>query len=1091
VPFDLSEVRIHEGSAADESARGAGTLAYAAGRDVVLSDRARGNDTVLAHEIAHVAQQRATVARSAVPIVGDAALERDASEGAGRLLRGEPLGPTAAAPVGAYGFDDRTREYDPRMLAYLKRLLEGQRLFDAGQTSLAIKTLRRLSDTELQAMARDWEGDLSLTLARVLTAGEWAEIEVRLGPYVTPEAELAAGPHEGPGQPAPAETDDDGSGAPRYEVERYLAQGVEALGTAQVLAQSSRCFALIVERENRFDVARLRVPATLAPGTWAQLVARPDADVIHPRGSYPVMLVTADGWRLHYRSASESGGESLAGRWYLDLRAWDSAVLPGLGRAALVSHDPLGMLDLGLREFVLARLAAAEAGAQETQLRIGGGPEGVSIEELDTIRLTAATLAALDHEIRVQSAAANQKVPMMYPTKDTMEAGKRLFEQKRLARERVGVLVEERATTLTRYPMLARITDLDAFIAMEDEQQVAALAATLPSVLQSIAELRAALVNESVDLWDYPEIVEAGLDAMGIEDSALRDAALARCRWEGQKELATDLGLALLGLVLGLGAAFASGGLALAFAGAALVVDTGDALRQTARVNLQQALANSDVDPTQALVPGDLTGRGLTVWLAWAGVVLDTVQLVQVARAVERGMQLAEATRLVAKAEGIDPAELTRLLEQASTTFEAADDPTLVRLASLLEVPVVLRRNLPRGVWVTFTTDALGGVKDIAVVLGEGATEADLLGHVVTVQRLQEWVGAAGWVRGAWARARGQVRAGELGFEAMLELEKLDAMIHVRRVLVERQPLGSEVIATLEDEIEDLARQHERFAGLVGVTEEGAGVVAATVANTPRFKWAYTRADSLERTLREELAKRRPGLPSEFATHAERELNLARAKRQSRLDDYAKLYKAASKVSYGRGDQDAASDADSIRNEVFPILERLLADQRWGSEMPTIEQAAQRGAEITLEQTQALRTAVATALQGQTFEGRRVWYRGSLARGLRDTHKAQVAIDPTASDVDLYVVSPGLFNRLKALVDEEDATGGKIFLETALRVRARLAEPDRTLVNELDTLMRDTLLPNLKTEGERVLKGATFERSAMVIRAQDPPDAAR
>ncbi|HEU4398717.1 MAG TPA: DUF4157 domain-containing protein [Actinomycetota bacterium] len=59
---DFSQVRVHSGAAASESARAVGALAYTVGRDVVLGD---GHDTpgreggrrLLAHELAHVVQQ--------------------------------------------------------------------------------------------------------------------------------------------------------------------------------------------------------------------------------------------------------------------------------------------------------------------------------------------------------------------------------------------------------------------------------------------------------------------------------------------------------------------------------------------------------------------------------------------------------------------------------------------------------------------------------------------------------------------------------------------------------------------------------------------------------------------------------------------------------------------------------------------------------------------------------------------------------------------------------------------------------------------------------------------------------------------------
>jgi hypothetical protein len=62
----------------------------------------------------------------------------------------------------------------------------------------------------------------------------------------------------------------------------------------------------------------------------------------------------------------------------------------------------------------------------------------------------------------------------------------------------------------------------------------------------------------------------------------------------------------------------------------------------------------------------------------------------------------------------------------------------------------------------------------------------------------------------------------------VLELEKLDAMIHVRRVLLEKQPLAAGGAQALEREIEALAAQREHFADLVAEARGGRGVVAAS-----------------------------------------------------------------------------------------------------------------------------------------------------------------------------------------------------------------------------------------------------------------------
>lgn len=67
--YDLSGVHVHTGARADASARALGARAFVVGRDIVFADgqfapgTASGR-TLLAHELAHVAQQGASVART-------------------------------------------------------------------------------------------------------------------------------------------------------------------------------------------------------------------------------------------------------------------------------------------------------------------------------------------------------------------------------------------------------------------------------------------------------------------------------------------------------------------------------------------------------------------------------------------------------------------------------------------------------------------------------------------------------------------------------------------------------------------------------------------------------------------------------------------------------------------------------------------------------------------------------------------------------------------------------------------------------------------------------------------------------------------
>jgi hypothetical protein len=95
---DFSGVRVHTGALAAESAHAVNALAYTVGRDVVFGDSRYAPTTgagqrLLAHELTHVAQQRAGVGASA----SEGHYEREADAAASAFGRGaRPSGLTAA-----------------------------------------------------------------------------------------------------------------------------------------------------------------------------------------------------------------------------------------------------------------------------------------------------------------------------------------------------------------------------------------------------------------------------------------------------------------------------------------------------------------------------------------------------------------------------------------------------------------------------------------------------------------------------------------------------------------------------------------------------------------------------------------------------------------------------------------------------------------------------------------------------------------------------------------------------------------------------------------------------------------------------------
>lgn len=89
---DFSQVRVHAGPAAAESARAINALAYTVGRDVVFANRQYAPSTaagkrLLAHELAHVVQQERATA-TGTPLLAGLRWEREADAAADAVLSG-------------------------------------------------------------------------------------------------------------------------------------------------------------------------------------------------------------------------------------------------------------------------------------------------------------------------------------------------------------------------------------------------------------------------------------------------------------------------------------------------------------------------------------------------------------------------------------------------------------------------------------------------------------------------------------------------------------------------------------------------------------------------------------------------------------------------------------------------------------------------------------------------------------------------------------------------------------------------------------------------------------------------------------------
>ncbi len=117
---DLGDVRVHTGAQSAAAAMAVGAQAYTTGRDIHFAEgrydpSSRGGQELLAHEVAHTAQQRAGAAhpqaKLEVSASGDAA-EIDADRAAGAMVDGRPARVGAAAPAIHRKDDDQNKDKD-------------------------------------------------------------------------------------------------------------------------------------------------------------------------------------------------------------------------------------------------------------------------------------------------------------------------------------------------------------------------------------------------------------------------------------------------------------------------------------------------------------------------------------------------------------------------------------------------------------------------------------------------------------------------------------------------------------------------------------------------------------------------------------------------------------------------------------------------------------------------------------------------------------------------------------------------------------------------------------------------------------------
>ena len=504
-----------------------------------------------------------------------------------------------------------------------------------------------------------------------------------------------------------------------------------------------------------------------------------------------------------------------------------------------------------LRELALESLDASEREARSRGRAFKGGPAAVGPEEISAVRKCAADVAAVDDELRREHMRMHDSGPIP---------------------EILEPLERRRQTALSAYPMVARFEASD-LVGLDDDSLIATLGAEVPGVLRDIDEARHLMEQGRIDLFGCDALVLATSSRFGIDDPERKewlDGRVSAAKGLSTTTLllaAAGIGLALItgGAALGVWAGvFAEGGAAVAIGGAAglaaIPVNTALTIGQTDATAAKSVMGNTDVDPNESMVPGDLTADYAMLALAWAGMGLDMGVVVELLAPVQAGSRtLPAATRTVAlkagraveEAEALIPATLREhgvsedLIEStaaarkgdASVGVGAAVEATEGRAGALAALDA---RNVKyieidgRSVFVDYKVAPSGRVTEISLRIGRDATPEMIALHQRVVAQLERYTGLSGMMRSLIDRMSIPV-PGMAAYEGRVEVQKLsDAWALVAKSLVGKSyddPAAAQLVADLDDLEMQIARHRERFDDW---SIRGTGTIAAQFTRVPK-----------------------------------------------------------------------------------------------------------------------------------------------------------------------------------------------------------------------------------------------------------------
>lgn len=789
-------VRVHTGTVASRKASELGAAAFTVGSDVAFGagQYAPGTpvgDALLAHELAHVTQQRRAgddPAAQHAPIGGES---KSAEGDADRATKGAVsrlVDPTKAAPRADVGLDTGFQ-------------------------------LQRCS------------ADNAANIPTGNPAGGW-------------QNKVVAHQDTGVGGDQPSRSDitaDRTLGTPQQSEDAALAlvqtngaSGVVTLESGVYMAYATRPFA----DRDVISGGGYAGPPTCEPGVVA-LVTR-DHMVWRP-GQY-------DPGAKGEQATSDQKFKKNPGDPF---QGYKDALVGGGDLNTANDNIVLAAFEGAMRGTAFSVLAESERAVREKQPKFDQGLNGVADGERALIRDTAAKLLPLqkqlDHAHELSEGAKGlyqvDGKGMARMLEESNQIKKTYAPQRNLIRQQYPMLA--RLST----------AELEAFTKLSDEEQVKRLGSEFPGILKDITKTRDNIAIGKIDLWESEEIMEATMAGLGITSKEKRAVVLAEKKRHDRSNTITNVIKGILTLGLGIGAAIIGGPVGAAMAAGVLMADVADAMNETDQYYVKKSAANTDADPNKSILdPDSVPGWGWLV-MSWAAVGLDMFDVKAAIKTIEAGENVGKVAERLGKThaglKGLSEGELVNKLKSAAGELKAGELLTEANkggLGSRLGVSIEIDKSLAdTEVRIGYKVDAATGKVEVTGMrVGAKAAIEDVLAHQNVLKLMRRYEGLSGKVRQLWDRMRSLGKRGvpidvnpfppgSRAWESWLEVKKLPQMIEARTAKYGPH-LSKEAEALLRQDVDFLESELARHQHTVDqlILEAGEGFVAKAGDSTAK-----------------------------------------------------------------------------------------------------------------------------------------------------------------------------------------------------------------------------------------------------------------